>query len=129
MMVTKRMTKAVRVMEDRGVIAKRVRLHAKAEWSELLHVALRKVCDSKATSAAWNLIYLMDEGWEGYLVHLKESLPEAVAQAAGSVSQGLRCASMSWKYLGSHETVAFYCVLCLVDDTDWEGFASFLARE
>lgn len=91
-----------------------------------LHVALRKACDSRPTSLAWNLINLdalneamnsyLDEAWK----RLVKAKPDDFAIACkDAIEDGL-----PWGTTSAH--VSLRIAFEMFDDNDWEGFVSFL---
>lgn len=108
--------------------------------AESLHVALRKGCDSSASSAAWNLIYLLKpKQWNGFLKHVEDGFATYSLTATGetkkltermttaALSKQLKAVVSKWKPYGEgHEAVALHCVFDLFSENDWYGFASFL---
>ncbi len=91
---------------------------------ECLHTALRKLCDSPATSAAWNLIYLADDAWKHYLDLAAKNLKGMTADDAW---HGLRKAAEEMEYHGKHGYAALYCIFKCFDENDWEGFSGYLS--
>ncbi len=115
------------------VTAKRVKkpkLINKTMWSEALHTALRKACDSTPSSIAWNLICVLEgDAWAKYCEFIEKLVPELYKTLP--LDEALKQASKKWDcyaYSGDtrHITIALHCTFELFEDSDWEGFASFL---
>ncbi len=111
-------------------MAKKVKLIGKEDWSEALHVALRKGCDSSPSSAAWNCIYLLKDGlWGEYVDFVYESMKTFDTTKLPTLPEMLKRASLKWKPYGKgHAAVTLYCIFELFEDEDWEGYSSFLVR-
>jgi hypothetical protein len=109
--------------------------------AESLHVALRKGCDSSASSAAWNLIYLLKpKQWNGFLKHVEKGFEAFSVTVTGetkklteraldeALAKQLKKVVTKWEPYGEgHEAVALHCVFDLFSENDWHGFASFLS--
>ena len=95
------------------------------DLGECIHTALRKCCDSPATSAAWNVIYLTDEGWGHYLDVAFQNLKGATEDNAW---QRLRSAAEAMDFMGNHGRSALYSIFRCFTEDDWKGFASFLCE-
>jgi hypothetical protein len=96
-----------------------------------LHMALRKCCDSKPTTAAWCLISSEEcnEVWTIYLDSAWALLSQitkakAIVPCLEAATEGIHC-------LEDHGDLgnALYSIFDLFDDKDWEGFASYLISE
>ena len=117
----------------------------------LMHTALRKLCDSKITSAAYNLVYLVDvephkfDPWRffGQLVadHLNERVAHTPANAVKLAIEELDDAywgNVTGPARERRETIpddaqtwlhALSCTLQCFDAKDVESMAGFLADE
>lgn len=105
-----------------------------------LHTALRKACDSKATSAAWNLIEILNEPWSIYLDLLLKELKEAKRPSLsdlreftldlwhpfGEIDQIVRDDRGSAARKDRRLITALGCVFEMFDDVDWHGYGSYL---
>lgn len=123
-----------------------------AEACVRMHTALRKICDSKITSAAYNLVHLIADrqpaevnGWRifGNLVagNLERNLdpPAAVRAALGALDGAYEEAVGRWRapekgasrVEGDHARVALLALRCTFqcfDDADLHGVAGYLAE-
>lgn len=91
---------------------------------EALHSALRKLCDSKPTSLAWNLIHVLPgEIWGSYLDHVHARLKDAPADRRALV---LRKASLDWDYSGTPAKATLHCTFEMFDEIDWTAYAGYL---
>jgi hypothetical protein len=102
-------------------------------WSEALHTALRKCCDSLPSSIAWNAIYLMDKNvWPEYVDHVCKVVSESGItpdDVKGLVKQ-IKNASLEYNLYGKgHAAVIFHCAMKEFSDYDWQGYAEFLTWE
>lgn len=113
------------------------------------HTALRKQCDSKITSAAYNLIHLIDvkpsrfDAWLFYGGLVAEKLRAgmapvlAVRQAAETLddmffARVIRPAREKDERLPDHaQTImhALYCTFACFSAGDWEGMAAYLGDD
>lgn len=103
-----------------------------------LHTALRKCCDSKPTSALWNLIYVCDDGWGWYLEQFHKRLKKAeteegVIRAAkkAATCTDLSTAEGEYEVVPDgmrHEVYGLLCVMAMFDEHDWAGFISFIVE-
>lgn len=111
------------------------------ELGGALHTALRKACDSKPTSAMWNLIYVCDNGWLWYLEQFFKRLQKAKTHdgVIDAAKRAASCTSMTaseaeYTKIPSepegirHEVYSLICVLDLFDERDWEGFVAYLVE-
>ena len=107
------------------------------ELGQATHTALRKLCDSKATSALWNYIRVISpEEWTKILIelhgHLKQVQQKTLESKAFSIfpnkkpAEALKEAVMKLDYMGVPHVACFYCICCLFNASDWEGFAGYL---
>jgi hypothetical protein len=104
-----------------------------------MHTALRKCCDSPITSAAYNLIYLIDlpefDPWQFYGGLVAELLGagEKPVEAAVGAARTLEDKYMSFvREKGGNPRrqalLALSCTFECFNEKDWEGFAAFLAE-
>lgn len=94
---------------------------------ECLHVALRKGCDSKPTSLAWNIINILDrEAWGSYLDAVWAGL--ATCQAAREIPAMLKRVGCDLTG-GNAGRNALRLAFEFFDDLDWRGYASYFAYE
>jgi hypothetical protein len=106
---------------------KKLCLMPTSEWGSCLHTALRKCCDSTATTIAYNAICELHIGWEKYLRHVTVTAPDGSLEA-------IKKASLKWDYLNAprQETniaIILHCSFELFSHSDWEGYVSFLRQE
>lgn len=94
---------------------------------EAVHVALRKLCDSPATSAAWNALHLMEKerGWlvdflYGVATRERYETVEALIDAAK------RAVSNDMEYMGNAERALMHCLFRLFSDDDWAGMFGYI---
>ncbi len=117
---------------------------SKADVTISLHTALRKGCDSNASSAAWNLVYLLKpDEWamvgDEVITALKDYTPPPVPVRKDTDWDLMHRITLEmtplirthllrrWKPYGKgHGIVALFCILELFSDADWVGFVSFL---
>lgn len=97
----------------------------KAVLGECLHTALRKACDSHATSLAWNLVYLIpDARWDRYLDFIHEAMK--------STSPENRLEMLKKRSLElPSEDNAFVCLRLtfeMFDGKDWKGYGVYLSE-
>jgi len=98
----------------------------------LLHVALRKSCDSKATSIAWNAINLMEnEHKESYINYIYDDLEKDIKERTyysfSDLIHLIRKSSLSWRdYFGNHAASILACSFDLFSIDDWEGYSNYL---
>ena len=97
------------------------------EFPELLHSALRKLCDSDATTIAWNIICILPPPkWFVYLDWVYSKLE------SGST---LKDASLSWRgwdYKAPSENYSSKVLMTafkLFTDRDWEMYGAYLKEE
>jgi hypothetical protein len=102
-----------------------------------LHTALRKLCDSAPTSAAWNLINLLPGTiWGAYLGALKKQLPESenITDTVKEVSCELKY-QVDYRSLKEQEPEAgswinlFSCVFRTFSVDDWGSYTCWLTEE
>jgi hypothetical protein len=100
-----------------------------------LHAALRKCCDSKPTSAVWNIIYALHRDiWHSF----------CKAMVGAKTGRDLLRRFEAWDQKEAWDVentlpkdgtndrniaVAFRCMLKCFDVGDWEGFAAFIGEE
>lgn len=90
-----------------------------------LHTALRKCCDSDATSLLYNVVGLRDKGWLDYchlaLVEIEKEDPKDLVGYS-------RCLWMAADHLewGDRERAALKLSMAHLDQQDWEGMAAYL---
>lgn len=91
----------------------------RSELGYCIHVSLRKSCDSKATSLAWNLIGMKEfnDAWGRYLDLVWSSMESY------RVYESLRDAINDLPYTDSH-CASLRLVLELLDNDDWDGLCS-----
>lgn len=95
------------------------------EVGQATHTALRKICDSKATSALYNYIHVMPKGeWTKIIKHLHKHMKQA--PSTKTPASALKDAVMDLDYMGHPPLACFYCICCLFNDTDWDCFAGYL---
>lgn len=102
------------------------KLIAKSEWGMALHTALRKCCDSDATTIAYCAISDMQVAWELYIKYL------AKAKCKGD-HESLRELSLKWKYreVPTQEmnmAIILHTSFELFSIADWQGYAEFLKQ-
>lgn len=87
---------------------------------EYIHTAMRKICDSDASSLAYNVIHLCKEGWTAYL--------DLVWDELRSKKPLWQCARDAARHLdyGSAERNALRLSFALMNQADWESAVSFL---
>lgn len=94
-----------------------------------LHVALRKTCDSNATSLVWNLGHIegMDKAIGSYTDQVWEGIKTATKTEIATLLKESIEPSLNWGQSSAHATlrIAFE----MFDENDWEGMAAFLAEE
>jgi hypothetical protein len=99
--------------------------------SELLHTALRKLCDSKITSAAWNMMYLLSpattQEFYGTIWKRLEKV-EREAEYEEIVKQVRLAITKDFDYIGSNEKALVYCVFCCFDKKDWDSYCSYVTH-
>lgn len=101
-----------------------MRLIPKSQFSEALHTALRKCCDSTPTSIAWNAIYLLPKGvWGKYVTHMEGSI-----SGTKDLAEQVKKASFKFYLYGSHGGNILRCAFEEFSKEDWEGYSSFLKR-
>ena len=98
-----------------------------------LHTALRKCCESSPTSAAWNIIHVLDQKtWRSFLAamvgsktgaDLKDRFETWADKTAWTIEAAL---SKEEKHEARSISVTFRCILHCFTDDDWNGFAGFL---
>lgn len=116
-----------------------------------IHVALREACDSTTSSLVWNLVYLFDEAWKGYLKCAWEEICKVEISSSDMTEWNTRKWSAddresvvvalqqgAEKFDGTYwETakgsddlmrkfISFYCALRLLTDEDWKGMVAYL---
>lgn len=89
-----------------------------------MHSALRKVCDSKITSAAWNAISLSDHGWEDFLLHVTPRFTQDLSH--DEVVEIVRDSLLDFDYVGDSERSLLYCLFYLFEENDWYGMTAYL---
>jgi hypothetical protein len=120
-------------MKKKDIVKKKIVL--REDLGEALQVALRKACDSTPTSLLWNIIYKVDEHtWEKYLdmVYVELQIAEATGtplkDALRKISKEFRRKAYSIRddKLDGHGITLMVISFELFNDSDWEGYASFL---
>jgi len=96
---------------------------------EAVHVALRKLCDSPATSAAWNALHLLkkERRWlvdflYGVATRERYETVEALVEAAK------RAVTDDMEYMGNAERALMHCLFRLFSDDDWTGMFGYIVR-
>lgn len=87
-----------------------------------LHTALRKCCDSVATSLVYNIVHMCREGWILYLEYAWEALEESTPK---TVALDLRAAAQRLEW-GDTQRNALRISLSMMDDADFEAMAAFI---
>lgn len=107
---------------------KKKQMVAKEDWSEALHIALRKCCDSTAASLAWNIIYLLEPGyWEEYVDMVRGTV--LADKSEDPLWKKLKKASLKWRPYGKgHAAVSLHCAFELFSYEDWHGYTEFLMQ-
>ena len=102
------------------------------ELSECLHAALRKFCDSSATTIAWNVINLMKEpDWNSYLDWVYLKMPSEAHNQA-DLAGALKTISLSWSdikqtsWVGNYQVRILQSSFKLFSSKDWMGYAALL---
>jgi hypothetical protein len=100
--------------------------------SVLLHTALRKTCDSTVTSAAWNLMFLLDqETTEAFYDAIWKRL--ATIRPEAKILEVRRCVRLGitkdLEYAGNHQRSLAWCVFKMFDEADWAGYCTYLVYE
>jgi excinuclease UvrABC ATPase subunit len=114
-----------------------------------LHAALRKVCDSKATSAMYNAVEIVDERvWSLYLDAVwnalektefdnQEMLGRLVHEAWKSVFDACdhddpiaqeKKRLRNYQFAAEAQINLLYCIGEMMSDEDWIGFVGYLAH-
>lgn len=94
----------------------------KSDFAMCLHTALRKCCDSHATSVAYHIIEGMDnEEWSAFTDIVFENWEKGASIKGTCLNTGLF--SSTWKF--KPLTMALLCVFKLFDTTDWTGFVYY----
>jgi hypothetical protein len=92
-----------------------------------LHTALRKVADSKITSAAWNAMHVIDDdarNWMSNIVVSALTMQEfATAEEVVAAVKEAFAKDNEWR--GIPDRALIHCLLELFTDSDWYGFLSF----
>lgn len=95
---------------------------------EAFHTALRKLCDGHASSAMWNVIYLLPpESWGDFLDWLWKALNDA-PEGTGAVRWLKRENRGSW-YVGKPPLAAMHCLLLLFTDDEWHNALAWILAE
>ena len=103
-----------------------------------LHTALRKLCDSKPTALAWNVINLLtdyDHGlrqhWSAYLDHVWAALDAKrhTFRCYEDVVIVVKAASLGFDYIGHPPRAALVLAFQFFDIGDWQGYCGFLTEE
>ena len=94
------------------------------------HVALRKYCDSPASSAMWNLWHLMDDADRAWLMdliwaQLQQPMPETYEALVSSVKKALLDDS---SFIGKAGRASVHCLFRTFSEDDWGGFCSVLVN-
>ena len=98
-----------------------------------IHVALRKCCDSTATSLLWNLIHSFDDvgisEWHrfGDLVAARLTLGDDPVSAMTTAAENLCNADLTRRNL--HAAMVIELTFALFSCEDWEGAAAFLSDD
>jgi hypothetical protein len=96
----------------------------------LLHTALRKLCNSRVTSAAYNVIHLLvDHDRESWSVHLNavwDELESRKPKTPEEVRDAVKIASTQRMGCVSAGTNALYCLFLMFSDEDFQGYVGFL---
>src|SRR6185503_15929988 len=111
------------------------------DLSYLLHVALRKCCDSPQTSISWNIINLMvdteNKKWSNYLdavyTEIKRVYDYFIEKNEKMEFRNLKNAversSLAWKeYMGDYQSSILHCSFQLFTDEDWIGYIYAVAE-
>lgn len=97
----------------------------------LLHTALRKMCDSAATSLAWNLIDLIvdheNKAWHEYLNTVWAAIERDKPEEHWLLLLTVKRASVDeLRYAGDRAKSALHCAFRLFNLEDWTGYISFI---
>jgi|GEM_PF-6825577 hypothetical protein len=124
-------------MSKKNVITKKNLNDLLEDLGPCLHTALRKHCDSKATSIAWNLINISEKGgwWTQWLEHLRKALIKdrknirvmkdfmlTIRNASINKSPDVGFDWLNFKGIEKHSSIAMSCALDLFDSDDWYCF-------
>lgn len=96
------------------------------EYGYLMHTALRKCCDSTATSIAWNAVHLSKKGvWSGFA----DQCAKAEARTGEDLEKVFREEGLPHvdgeMYVWQILDMAFE----QFDDVDWNGMAAYLGEQ
>lgn len=98
----------------------------------LAHVGLRKCCDSHVTSAAWNLLHIVEGDDRAWLIARmvagledaqKHALADGVLETA--FKRALTLDNADWPVVG-YLRRALVCVFRAFDEHDWSGMTAFM---
>jgi len=89
------------------------------DWAYMLHRALRKCCDSDASSMFYNAVRVMDDAWKHYLTIVRLNINQS--DVAGSLRGAAE--RMHW---GDSDVNLLKLIMGYMDDRDWEGMAHYL---
>lgn len=111
-------------------MTKRPKIIPKSDWGEALHTALRKLCDSTATTIAYNAIAVMEESWHHYVEHVRNTLrkDDVLHEELRRVSLQWNCHQPSFMGKERHLANILACSFKLFSIADWQGFAGFLEQ-
>lgn len=107
----------------------------KEDLGYLLHVALRKICDTPETTLAWNLLGLnaMQPAWARYLEQVWDKLDQYTAKNVHAlletVADEIVSTAIATTGCPFKEQMILHCAFNLFSVYDWECFASTLAEE
>jgi hypothetical protein len=99
------------------------------EYGLLMHTALRKLCDSRPTSIAWNIIHLAPATWTSF----SDAVAEAKARDGADVLKVYKAFEMdgpAWNR-GGDSLYAVQIFRMAFDDftwDDWNGMAAYLSE-
>jgi hypothetical protein len=105
--------------------AKSVKIHSEYadQFGECFHTALRKGCDSDATSAMWNAIHVVPNGtMTPYYDAMKAVLTNGKKyQTVDEFVSDMRDAWQSAEKWGDSSRALIQCLAKMFSDRDWRG--------
>jgi hypothetical protein len=94
-----------------------------------LHTALRKLCDSKITSAAWNAFQNLSGDARRWVCEPVEQALKGSYETIEAFEQACKTACMDAEYMGVSEKAMVHCMYELFSADDWSGYLGYLYSE
>ena len=94
---------------------------------ENVHTALRKVCDSKVSSATWNAMQIITRPTRLWLIDaIEKPLVESTHETVESFVEAIKGAILDAPFAQNYEKAMMHSLFEQFDTRDWEGFCGFL---